>query len=68
MEAELGNREMAGRVVVEIEVVKEVLAELLNEIPAFKVLVSGEGSLSTRRSGTRVVEKRHLGPKADRQH
>ena len=51
METESGNRETAGRVVVEKEVVKQALAELLNEIPAFKVLVSGEGSLPTRRSG-----------------
>ena len=51
METELGNRETAGRVVVEKEVVKEVLAELLNEIPAFKALMSGEGVLPTRQSG-----------------
>ena len=42
---------MAGKVVVEKEVVKEALAELLNKIPAFKALVSGEGSLPTRQSG-----------------
>ena len=36
---------------VEKEVVKEALAELLNEIPALKALVSGEGSLRTRQSG-----------------
>ena len=36
MEAESGNGEMAGRMVVEKEVVKEALAELLNEISAFK--------------------------------
>ena len=46
-----GNRETAGRVVVEKEIVKEVLAELLNEIPAFKALVSGEGARPTRQSG-----------------
>ena len=28
-----------------------MLAELLNEIPAFKALVSGEGMLPTRQSG-----------------
>ena len=42
---------MAGRVVVEKEVVEEVPAELLNEILAFKALVSGEGALPTRQSG-----------------
>ena len=51
METELGNRETAGRVVVKKEVVKEALAELLNEILAFKALVSGEGALTTRQSG-----------------
>ena len=50
--AELGKREMAGRVMVEKEVVKEALAELLNEIPAFKALVLGEGLPLTRQSGT----------------
>ena len=30
---------------------KEALAELLNKIPAFKALVSGEGALPTRQSG-----------------
>ena len=43
--AELGKR-------VEKEVVKEALAELLNEIPAFKALVLGEGLPLTRQSGT----------------
>ena len=51
METESGSRETAGRVVVEKEVVKEALAELLNEIPAFKALVSGEGARPTRQSG-----------------
>ena len=32
----MGKREMSGRVMVEKEVVKEALTELLNEIPAFK--------------------------------
>ena len=41
MEPESGSRETAGRVVVEKEVMKEALAELLNKIPAFKALVSG---------------------------
>ena len=62
MEAESGNGETAGGMVVEKEVVKEALAELLNEISAFKALMPGEGSLLTRRPGTRVFEKRHLGP------
>ena len=62
MEADSGNGETAGRMVVEKEVVKEALAELLNEISAFKALIPGEGSLLTRWPGTRVVEKRHLGP------
>ena len=48
----MGKREMAGRVMVEKEVVKEAIAELLNEIPAFKALVLGEGLPLTRQSGT----------------
>ena len=51
METESRDRETAGRVVVEKEVMKEALAELLNKIPAFAALVSGEGSFPTRRSG-----------------
>ena len=64
----MGKREMSGRVMVEKEVVKEALTELLNEIPAFKALVLREGLLLTRQSGMRVVEKRHLRPKVDQQH
>ena len=43
----MGNTKTAGRVMVK----KEVVKELLNEIPAFKALVSGEGSLPTRQTG-----------------
>ena len=49
METESGNRETAGRVVVEKQVVKEALIELLNEILAFKVLMSG--GLTSNKAG-----------------
>ena len=51
METESGNRETAGRVVVEKQVVKEALIELLNEILAFKVLMSG--GLASNKAGCR---------------
>ena len=53
METESGNRETAGRVVVEKEVVKEALTELLGEIPAFRALVSGESSRPARQLADR---------------